>query len=119
MAPNRDQVKNRIKNREQDDPELDYTLQTGRELAEQETKNKKNELERSDKVNGHLHRALVISIYVFGTAICCLFLVLCWHYGASTDWRFLSPEQQSKLESFLFSGTVGGLLAGFGKTIVK
>jgi hypothetical protein len=119
MAPNRDQVKRRIKTREQDDPELDEALQSGRDLADKENQNKLNELTRSDSVSKHLHIAQVIGIYVLGAAICLLFLVLVWHYGAKTDWRFLSPEQLDKLQQFLFSGTIGGLLAGFGRGILK
>ena len=119
MAPNRDQVKNRIKTRDQDDPELGDALQSGRELANKENQNKLNELTRSDSVSRHLHIAQIIGIYVLGFAICVLFLVLVWHYGASTSWRFLSPEQLDKLQNFLFSGTIGGLLAGFGRNMLK
>lgn len=119
MAPNRDQVKNRIKARDQEDPELDETLQSARVLAAQETQNKRNELARYDSVSRHIHIAQVIGIYVLGFAICGLFVVLTWHYGASTNYRFLSPEQLDKLQQFLFSGTIGGLLAAFGKGVLK
>ena len=119
MAPNRDQVKKRIRNRDQADPELDEALQSARALSDQENLNKKNELARSDKVGAHLHRAQVIGIYVLGAAICFLFLVLAWHYGAATSYRFLTPEQLDKLQNFIFSGTIGGLLAGFGRGMVK
>lgn len=119
MAPNRDQVKKRIKTRDQDDPELDDALQSARVLADQETLNKKNELARSDSVSKHIHVAQIIGMYVLGFAVCALFFVLTWHYGASTNWRFLSPEQLDKLQQFLFSGTLGGILAAFGKSALK
>jgi hypothetical protein len=119
MAPNRDQVKGRIKTREQDDPELDDALQSARDLSDQENLNKKNELERNDKVGWHLHRAQVIGIYVVGFALGSLFLILVWHYGAATDYRFLSPEQLAKLQQFLFTGTVGTILGAAGRGLFK
>jgi hypothetical protein len=119
MASNRDQVKNRIKTREQDDPELDETLQSARALSAQETQNKKNELARSDSVGRHAHIAQILGIYVLGFSVSALFVVLAWHYGASSGWRFLTPEQLDKLQQFLFSGTIGGALAAGSRGIFK
>jgi Flp pilus assembly protein TadB len=119
MAPNRDQVKNRIKTRDQGDPELDDALQSARVLSDQENLNKKNELARNDSAGKHMHYAQLIGLYVLVFCVTALFVVLAWHYGASANWRFLSPEQQDKLQQFLFSGTVGGVLTGFGKNILK
>jgi hypothetical protein len=119
MAPNRDQVKGRIKARDQDDPELDDVFQSARELRDQQNLNKKNQLARTDSVGRHLHRAQVAVIYSGALALGLLFLVLFWHYGASSNYRFLTAEEVNKLQQFLFSGTIGTVLGAFGRRLFK
>ena len=119
MASNRDQVKGRIITRDQDDPELGDALQSARVLRDQQNLNKKNQLARTDKFGAHLHRAQIVAIYVGGFSIAALFIVLVWHYGASTYYRFLSQEQLSELQKFLFTGTIGTILGAAGRGLFK
>jgi len=113
------------------DPDLpDESGQTARSMAEGkgyrealslfgDNQMKPNELGRSDNRGRYLRAAQFFGIYILSMAACALFLVLVWHYGASTAWRFLSPEQLDKLQLVLFSGTIGGLLTGFWRSMAK
>jgi len=89
------------------------------DLSNREKLSQFNSLGRSDKKEDHIHRVTVCGIYV--VAGCCLvmFLVLVSQYTLPEKLRLLSQDDTSKLQAFLFSGTVGGILTGAGSRLSK
>jgi hypothetical protein len=79
--------------------------------------NSLNSMLRDDRKDHHLHRLICAGFYVTGIACLMMFLVLVAHYILPSSRRFLDAEQVEKLQSFLFSGTVGGLLTTAAKRV--
>ena len=65
----------------------------------------------------HLHRILVFALYAIGLLIIIMIVCLGWNLAASSSYRFLTDEQQSKLQAFLLSGVVGSGITFAGKRI--
>ena len=48
-----------------------------------------------------------------------MFIVLVLQYVLPTQARFLDAESTSRLQTFLFSGTIGGVLTGVGNRMIR
>jgi hypothetical protein len=87
-------------------------LSAGVDLNDREKLNALNSLGRSDQKEVHLHRCTVVGIYTVTVACAIMFFVLVSQYILPDRYRFLTGEEQEKLQNFLFSGAIGGLLTG-------
>jgi hypothetical protein len=83
-------------------------LASGTDLSDVQALSRIRRLIRSDTVDSHVHGVLICGLWITAFAVGCMFLVLVWNQSTPTSWRFLTPEQESELYKFLFSGAVGG-----------
>ncbi len=73
-----------------------------------EEESKKAEHGRSERLRNHIHRAVIGIIWIiFGLAAIAL-LAVAAHYMLPGRFAWLSDDQLSKLQTFLFSGAVTG-----------
>ncbi|WP_310532343.1 hypothetical protein [Novosphingobium sp.] len=78
----------------------------GVDLSSRTELNKIKRLLRQDALDGHLHRILVIGLYLFALCAALMFGSLIWSL-AFPDYAMLNAEQSVTLQKFLFSGAVG------------
>ena len=52
-------------------------------------------------MDGHLHRILVIALYVVGAGVAGLFVSLIWNIGAPASYRFLGAAELGALQKLL------------------
>jgi hypothetical protein len=85
------------------------------DLASIKKKNQWNELDRTDSRERHIHRVSIWGIYIF--AFCCfvMFIVLVSQYILPDKWRLLTDDEGSRLQAFLFSGLIGGVVTSVGR----
>jgi hypothetical protein len=83
-------------------------LAAGIDLSNREQLNRLNQLIRDDGVQGHIHKVLVCGVYVVAVCAGLMFVVLVMHYICPS--YFLSAQAADDLQTFLFSGTVGGIV---------
>lgn len=81
------------------------------DLSDRAKLNAFNSLNRNDAAESHIHKVTVCAIYVVGGACLLMFLVLVSEYILPERYRPLTEAESTKLQSFLFSGAVGSLLA--------
>ena len=74
-------------------------------------------MNRDDAMDEHLHRILVIGLYFAGFLVLLMLFSIAWNLAASTGYRFLTDEQETKLQGFLLSGAVGSAITFAGKRI--
>lgn len=55
---------------------------------------------------------VVIMTVVFSTLFLVALLIWSYHYMAPDDWKWLSHEDLSKIQSVLFSGGMGAIVSG-------
>lgn len=79
---------------------------TGLDLSDRQTMNRLNKLLRRDEMDGHLHRILVGGVYFVAICAAVMFGSLAWGM-AFPAFSFLTPDQVTALQGFLFSGGVG------------
>jgi hypothetical protein len=89
------------------------------DLSNREKLNQFNSLGRGDLKEDHIHKVTVCGIYVVGAACLVMFLMLVSEYTLPHAYRLLTDDESNKLQSFLFSGTIGGILAGAGSRLSK
>ncbi len=58
-------------------------------------------------------RLIVWSTYLFWAILVAGLMVWCWHY--LTPWPFLTEPQLSKVQSVIFSGTLGAVVSSLAK----
>ena len=68
-------------------------------------------------MDDHLHRLLVISLYLIGGAIVAMVLALLWNMAAPESLRFLKPDEVKGLQSLLFSGAIGSFVTAAAKKV--
>ena len=78
---------------------------TGADLSSVDLAHQIRALTRSDGYQGHVHRVRVCGVYVVGIAAGAMLIALVIHYILPA--HFLSAEQASDLQKFLFSGGIG------------
>ena len=78
----------------------------GLDLSSRADLNKLNKLLRQDAIDGHLHRILVIGLYVVALCAALMFGSLVWSM-AFPAYAMLDADQSVALQKFLFSGAVG------------
>lgn len=85
-------------------------IAAGVDLSNREKINRFNHLRRSDVYENHLHKITVGGTYLV-TGLCGVMLVvLVSQYILPTDMRVLSLAATERLQGFLFSGGVGGIV---------
>ena len=90
---------------------------SGLDLSDRTELNKINKLLRRDKMDGHLHRLLVIGLYVFGVSIALMFVSLVCNMAAPQAYRFLDADEITSLQQFLFSGALGSAMTAAAKKV--
>lgn len=89
------------------------------DLSNQKKLNQYNKLNRDDRREGHIHRITVFGIY-FVTACCAImFFVLVLQYILPKDRRFLDLADEARLQTFLFSRTIGSIVTRFSGRLAK
>lgn len=91
----------------------EMAMRTGRDLKAKKTDREIQKILNDGAVQNHLHKIIVVGLYVVGLAAIAMFLVLVWHFV--TPWEFLGPEKIADIKQFLFSGTIGAGLSGLAK----
>ena len=89
----------------------------GLDLSNRADLNKLNGLLRRDAMEGHLHRILVIGLYVAGLCIAGMFVSLVWNMAVPAAYRFLDAAQLGALQSFLFSGAMGSAITAAARKV--
>ncbi len=89
----------------------------GLDLSSRADLNKINSLLRRDKMDGHLHRILVVGLYVAGLCIAGMFVSVVWNMSVPPARRFLDAAELSALQSFLFSGTMGSAITAAARKV--
>lgn len=77
-------------------------LALGLDLSDKRTSVALNRVDRSDKMDNHLHRVLVCMVYLVGFLIGLAAIVLFYHYMAPDDWLVLTEERLQALKNFPF-----------------
>lgn len=90
----------------------------GVDLSNRAALNKLNGLLRRDAMDGHLHRILVIGLYVAALCIGAMFVSLVWNMATPAAYRFLDAGQVSALQTFLLSGTIGSAITAAARKVV-
>lgn len=85
-------------------------LKAGVDLSDRKRLNEFNALLRSESKERHLHNVTLCGIWVAGCAVAAMFVVLVLHYVLPPGARFLDAADVQQLQTFLFSGVIGGLL---------
>lgn len=67
----------------------------------------------SNKFDHHIHRLLVLALYLIGVCLGALFITVCWHMGAPQKLHYLSEAKIDALCYFLFSGGIGVIVGRF------
>ena len=101
----------------EDENSLDeaYALKNKIDLSSKEQLAAINRADRADRVDGHLHLITVCSVYLVSILCAIMFLSLVYNKIAPDKYRYLSGDDLSGIYQFLFTGTLGGLITGFGK----
>lgn len=94
-------------------------IAVGADLSDRKQLNEINALFRADRRDTHLYRVTVCGLWVAGTAILIMFLVLVAHKTLPVGMRFLDPDEIQRLTEFLFSGVVGGFVAKGGEVFLR
>lgn len=99
----------------------------GAELAPSWAKDNKANLEEKywtneDRLRGvklkndilwhQVYGVIVVSLMVFFVGIFCVSLAV-WVIHYTTPWGWLTPEQLSKIQSVIFSGTLGAVVSAY------
>lgn len=90
---------------------------SGLDLSSRKDLNRLNKLLRRDEMDGHVHRILVIGLYVAGLCIAGMFVSLVWNMAAPEARRFLTADQLSALQGFLFSGAMGSAITAAARKV--
>jgi hypothetical protein len=91
----------------------------GIDLSSREKINKFNKLLRDDGLETHVYRIVCVGVYLVASVALLAFSFLAWHFLASPNYHWLTPEGVEKLQNFLFSGGLGAALTGIGKKFLK
>lgn len=86
-------------------------------VDDRKTKRIIGQIDRADAMDRHLHNILVCALYAAAAIIIVMLVCLGWNLAASSEYRFLTDEQQAKLQGFLLSGVVGSGITFAGKRI--
>lgn len=70
-----------------------------------------NRLIRGDRVETHVHRIVVTGAWVVAIGVFASLIMLFYHKLTPESWRFLTKDQVNEIYQFLFTGTLGGLIA--------
>jgi hypothetical protein len=60
---------------------------------------------------------VVLAVYLFAGILAASFIVWSWHY--ITPWAFLTEEQLAKIQSVIFSGTLGAVVATLARGYIR
>ena len=91
----------------------EIAISSGRDLKSQKTKNEIDRILRESAVQTHLHRIVVIGLYVLALSALLMFLTIIYHL--LSPYPFLSPERITDIKQLLFSGAVGAAASGLAK----
>jgi hypothetical protein len=72
---------------------------------------------RSERFRNAVSYVLVIGVWLVGSAVFGAFVVWIWHVLMPTPWRWLAPDEITKLEIIFFSGSISALATAGMKTI--
>jgi len=93
----------------------DIALRTGRDLKSAKTDRQLKKLLREEGVQSHLHRVIVIGIYIVAITAGAMFLAFVWHMVTPVSWAFLDADQLTSIKQVLFSGSIGAGISGLAK----
>lgn len=88
----------------------------GLDLSSRSDLNKINRLLRQDQMDGHIHRILVIGLYIVAALVLAMFasLAISMSFPAYAP---LTSAQVAALQSFLFSGALGAGVTAAAKKV--
>ena len=72
-------------------------------------------LRRYNSLRTHLHMGGLVVFWFAIVVACVLFLILAWHLGAPSGWRFLSHDEENRLQTVLFSAMGSSLVTGIAR----
>jgi hypothetical protein len=84
-------------------------------LANQELDHIIRDGERGEKFRSHIHRIVLIGIYVTAFLLMIMFIIRVWHFVVPEPWKWLSVEQTHDLERIIFSGVIVSLAGSYFK----
>jgi hypothetical protein len=64
-------------------------------------------------------RIIVWAVYLLSALLAVGLFIWAWHFLAPTTWGFLKPPQLEKLQSTIFSGTIGAVISILAKNYLK
>ena len=91
----------------------ELALASGLDLQSHKTQRQLKRLLREESAQTHLHRIVVVGLYVVAICAALMFLALVYHYVS--PYPFLSAAQLSDLKQLLFSGSLGAGVAQLSK----
>jgi uncharacterized membrane protein len=94
-------------------------LEKGLNLDNRQQLNKFNSLSRADKFDDHLHFIMIFGLYALFAIVAMMFVTIALQYVLPDKWRYLSEDDTYKLQEFLFSGVIGGIIATLSKRIIS
>jgi hypothetical protein len=94
-------------------------IAAGIDLSDREALNKFNQLLRSDRADGHIHKLVVCGMYFVGLMAAILLGAIVLNDVMPADRRWLSDAELKEIYQFLFSGGFGGVLGFAGKRFLK
>ena len=69
--------------------------------------------QRQEEKKQVVHDAFIRFVQIAAYVMIGVFIVRMLHFVFPANWCWLTPEQISSLDKFLFSGALGGLVVGF------
>ena len=91
----------------------ELALRTGLDLRSAQTNRALKKVFREESIQDHLHRLIVIGLYVVAVAALIMFVMLVLSYV--TPWQPLTAEQLNSIKQLLFSGSLGAGLSGLAR----
>jgi hypothetical protein len=94
-------------------------IAAGIDLSDREALNKFNQLLRSDKADGHMHKLVVCGMYFMGSMAAILLGAIVLNDVMPLDRRWLGDTELKEIYQFLFTGGFGGALGFASKRFLK
>ncbi len=85
----------------------------GLDLASRKTALELQHIENKGKIGGHVHRLIVLALWVVGLSGLAMFVTLVIHMVLPV--HYVSPERLGEIKQMLFSGAAGAILSGLAK----
>ena len=86
---------------------------TSDDLAKQEDRHLFEDKERAGNIRKHVHKIIVIIIWVFFFAFCVLLLTRISHFILPKCWFWLCDDQLKAMDNLIYSGAIGSFVGRY------